>query len=283
MNLVLVHNPKSGSARSASELKDLFKNHGITIDLFIPMNDSFESNLKQHVKKGQIIAAIGGDGTLSAVANVLTGTDAIFAPLSGGTLNHFTKDLGVAQDLDEALKRLAKKKINKIDVASINGTVFINNSSIGLYPSSLNTRERFEDRLGKWPAAVVGSLRALWRYRTYTVSIEGKEFKTPFIFVGNNDYHLDQPDSGGRTRLDRGVLSVYAIKSASRFAVVKLLGHALIGQLNNASEIETWKTNGMTISSKKTQLRVSRDGELEKLETPLHYKIIAGKLRIIGS
>lgn len=283
MNIILIYNPRSGSALSQKALRDKCEQQGITIDAFIEMSDRLEKDLRPYLDKKCIIAAIGGDGTLSGVADLLVNTPTIFAPLPGGTLNHFTKDLGIAQDVDEALAGLAAGKVHAIDVGMINKKVFLNNSSIGLYPSSLQTREKIEERLGKWLAAIVGSMQALWRYRSYDVAVNDEHFKTPFIFVGNNDYHLGEPGKDGRKKLDKGILSVYAVTSASRWNLIKILAHALIGRLHTVDDIKTWKTTSLTIHTKRSEIKVSRDGELEYIRTPLKYQVAARKLNVIYS
>lgn len=285
MKVVVVYNPHSGSALPARELKRRFKHAGMHVEKLIDITKDFQQQLKPwQAQKKVVVAAIGGDGTLSSVAGVLAGSPAVFAPLPGGTLNHFTKDLGIPQDLDEALAGLAGAKIRKIDVASVNNRIFVNNSSIGLYPSTLSMRERLENgAASKWPAAVIATFKALVRYRTYTVTISGETFKTPFLFVGNNDYHLDDPVSGGRTRLDKGLLSVYTVASASRLSLLRILGMALIGQLNTSDEVKLWKTTELEIHTKKHSIKVACDGELETLTTPLRYVAKPQSLNTIGS
>lgn len=281
MNIVLVYNAHSGSALSASALQQKCVEHNLTINKMIKLEDGYEKELRPYIKKDQIIAVVGGDGSISSVANQIIGTDVLFAPIPGGTLNHFTKDIGIAQDVDEALARLSAKKVIKIDAAKVNDRIFLNNSSIGLYPTSLQARGYFENHLGKWPAAVIGSLRALVRYHTYDITISGQEVKTPFVFIGNNEYHLDE--GGSRTAVDKGILSIYTIEAASRLQLVKLLAWAIIGKLTDAPGVKAWSAKSVTIKSDRKTLHVSRDGELEHLETPLTYEILPAALRIIGS
>lgn len=284
MKTVVVYNSKSGSALPLKELEALFTQAAIETEAFIDITKGLASLSRWRDQKDITIAAVGGDGTLSSVAAELLDTTNLFAPLPGGTLNHFTKDLGVPQDLSEAIANLTRSTPRKIDVATVNGTVFLNNSSIGLYPSSLQTRQQLEkSRLSKWPAAIAASFKALFRYRSLTVTIQGETFKTPFLFIGNNDYHLDEPTGEGRDRLNEKILSVYAVASASRWGLVKILGRALVGKLETADEVKIWKTSHLTIHTKKKSLNVSRDGELEKTATPLEYEIIAGGLNVIGS
>lgn len=283
MNVTLVYNSKSGKGFSAEELRARFKKHGITIDRMLRFSDEIKAELQTYSKSGGIIAVVGGDGTMSSVANVIAGNKATMMPLPGGTLNHFTKDLGISQDLDEALSQAVKSRPKRIDVARVNGKIFLNNSSIGLYPFAVHVRSHFEDVLGKWPAAAIGSLRALLRYRLYSVTIDSETIKTPFIFVGNNDYHLESLNSAGRRKLTGGVLSVYVLKTQSVWQLFKVLLQFMVGRLKYSPDAKIWQTKRLTIQSKGAKIRVTRDGEQEKLTTPLEYIIEPESLIVIGS
>ncbi|MDN5274395.1 MAG: uncharacterized protein JWP06_296 [Candidatus Saccharibacteria bacterium] len=281
MKVVVVYNPKSGGGLTRSELRALFNKYDLTIDTFVPIDDKMSRKLAPFIKKKATIVAVGGDGTLSGVAGLIAGTPAVFAPLPGGTLNHFTKDLGISQDIEEAVARLSHAKIQEIDVARVNGTVFINNSSIGLYPSSLRMRDRFEQYLGKWLAALISSIRTLVRFRTYNVTIGDETFRTPFVFVGNNIYSLEGLGGVTRNRLNKGVLSVFIARTSSRLVLFKIVLFALIGQMHLLDEFDERKTTRLSIVSKRKRLSVSRDGEVMHLKPPLTYEIQAGVLRIL--
>lgn len=284
MKAIVVYNPKSGSAVSASELSQRFKRAGIHIEKLIDITKGLKQLEPWQDQTDTVIAAVGGDGTISGVAGALMNHRAIFAPLPGGTLNHFTKDLGIPQDLDEALAGLPDASSRRVDIATVNNVTFINNSSIGIYPSTLQMREQLEDSvISKWPAAVIAAIKALIRYRTYTVTIGNETFKTPFLFVGNNDYHFEDPGANGRNRLDEGVLSVYTVTSASRLSLIKLIGKVLIGRPGVTDELKIWKTKELKIHARKHSIRVARDGELMRLQTPLHYVSAPKSLIVIGS
>lgn len=279
MNLVVVYNPKSGSAPSASQLKNIFETHEHSIEKIITLDDSLAKKLKPFINAKATIVAVGGDGTLSAVAGCLAGTKATFVPIAGGTLNHFVKDLGAKQNLEEVAKHLAHSRVHSIDVAQINDAVFINNSSIGLYPSSLRVRSKLEDTLGKWPAAVFASFSALIRFRTYIVTINKKTVITPFIFVGNNTYRIDNIGGVERTALNKGVLSVFVAKTASRWTLLKIALLAIVGKAHMLHEFDVYETTSLTIKAKHS-LAVSRDGEVERFSSPIQYKIRPAALQV---
>lgn len=279
MKVVLVYNPRSGSHVSLRELRQLFADAAIEISDHVKIGQGFEASLKRHLKKDVIIAAVGGDGTLSNIANLIKDTEAILMPIPGGTLNHFTKDLSIPQSIPDALQYFKHAQKTKVDIAQIEDKVFINNSSIGVYSDSLFEREVHEKQLGKWPAMIIATVKALIRYRTYKVSIDGKEYSTPLIFIGNNKYTLHGV-TFQRSTLTGGSLSVYIVRGKSRLNLFLAFMSLLRGQKNVPKKLKFFTAKEVIISAKRT-LRVSRDGEYEKLPSPLRYKMHALSLNIL--
>src|SRR5476649_731552 len=98
------------------------------------------------------VVAGGGDGTINAVASVLAGSSVALGVLPLGTLNHFAKDLNIPLDLDQAIATIARGTTAQVDVGDVNGRIFVNNSSLGLYPHIVRARDQQQRRLGrgKW-------------------------------------------------------------------------------------------------------------------------------------
>ena len=278
MNVIVVYNGKSGSALPASELKELFEHNTIVVDKMIDITRD-ANMIKEYAKKDTVIAAVGGDGTISSVAEIVKGTEAILAPLPGGTLNHFTKDSGIDQDLGQAIRNLQLNRKKIVDIAQVNDIIFINNSSIGLYPTSVREREQLQQSFGKWPSAAIASVKAFAKFKHYSVTINGKEYQTPFVFVGNNLYDL--ANAASRTSLDSGTLCVHMIASNKRSSLLKIVCYALIGMIHASDDLLSFQTQQVTIHSKKAFIRVSRDGETSKQQTPLVYKSLPKALTIV--
>lgn len=280
MNAVVVYNSRSGSAVTLSELKRLFTRANIDVSEYIAIATDIHSALQPYIKKKDIvIVGIGGDGTLRSIAAELVGSQCVFAPLPGGTLNHFTKDLGIEQSLANAISRLPHARITRIDTVSVNGILFLNNSSIGLYPSTLSDRTRLQRYIGKWPAALVASVRAIVRFTLYDVSIAGESFQTPFVFIGNNNYDIDALMS--RTSLDQGVMSIYSVASSRRWVLFKILFFGLIHKRDITKELKFHTTDDVSIVVRKKHVRVSYDGEHSRMTPPLRYKVRARSLRVL--
>src|SRR6185503_11143696 len=82
----------------------------------------------------EVVVAAGGDGTVSAVASCVKGSGATMGVLPMGTLNHFARDLGIPPKLEDAIAVLARGLRVAVDLGEVNGRVFVNNASLGVYP-----------------------------------------------------------------------------------------------------------------------------------------------------
>jgi len=233
------------------------------------------------------IAAGGGDGTINAVASVLAETGRTLGVLPLGTLNHFAKDLGIPLDLEQAAEVLVDGTVSRIDLGEVNGRIFVNNSSLGLYPSIVHNREDLQERLeyGKWPAFVWASLAVLRRYSFLEarLRVDGHELvrHTPFIFVGNNRYRIEGFNIGARTNLDSGWLWLYTTREIGRLGLLKFGLRALLGSLRKDKDFDMLRTKEIVIDTRHSRLRVATDGEVAIMQTPLHYRIRPGVLRVM--
>ena len=237
----------------------------------------------------RVVVGAGGDGTLNRVASALreAASEAALGVLPLGTLNHFAKDLGIPLELDAACAVIAGGRVTEVDTAEVNGRLFLNNSSIGLYPDIVHERERQQARLGrgKWPAFAWATLAALRRFPFLTVSLrvdgEPRERRTAFVFIGNNDYGMQGVDIGARPCLDSGRLCVYLAQHAGRWGLLRFAIAALFGRLQQARGLECLVTRELRIDTRHARMRVSTDGEVEELDTPLHYRTRPLSLRVL--
>ena len=115
------------------------------------------------------------------------------------------------------------------------------------------------------------------------IEVDGKSFlrKTPFVFVGNNEYEMDLYNIGRRVALDEGELSVYFLHRGGRWGVVLLLYHTLLGQLRQWKDFEEVNTAEITIQTRRKKLHVALDGEVRTMNTPLVYKTRPAALRVL--
>lgn len=271
-----------------NRLLEIFAAAGATADVVIASSPEELETLAKAASDDvcDLVVAGGGDGTVNAVASAVVDTDKHFGVLPLGTLNHFAKDLQLPLDFEEAALNLLTGSPVAVDVGEVNGRIFLNNSSLGLYPTIVREREKHQ-RLGKgkWPAFVWAALTALRRYPFVDVrlSVDDKVLarRTPFVFVGNNEYVMERLDIGSRERLDAGVLSIYITNRMGRFGLVRLAIRALFGRLRNEKDFLALKAREITISPRSHRARVAFDGEVDILKTPLEYRIRPRALTVI--
>jgi YegS/Rv2252/BmrU family lipid kinase len=286
----VIINAGSGSVSDdrADEITQLFGNAGIDARVHLVTNGDDLSDVARQAADGasDLIVAAGGDGTISTVASALVGSSKSLGVIPLGTLNNFSKDLGLPQDVPGAIDVIVADHTQTIDVGQVNGRYFINNSSIGLYPRIVRQREK-EQRLGKgkWWAAAWAALRAIrispfLRVRLMT---ENRQFnrKTTFVFIGNNAYEMDLYNIGRRSRLDGGTLSVYLLRGGGRWGVVIMVIRTFLGLLRQTKDFEELETQELTIEMRRSKVLVATDGEVSMMDAPLKYKIEPGALKVV--
>jgi diacylglycerol kinase family enzyme len=232
------------------------------------------------------VVAGGGDGTINAVASQVVGTDKALGILPLGTLNHFAKDLKIPQDLEAAARNIVEGRIMKVDVGEVNGRYFLNNSSLGIYPGIVAKREQQQKRgRGKWLALLSAALRMVHRYPVLFVRLttDTAELarRTAIVFVGNNEYELEGLGMGARTCLDKGQLHVYVMRDTGVWGLLRLFFSAVFRKLDQVKEFDAMCTGELWVDGRRKRLWVALDGEVQKMELPLHYKTNPAALRVI--
>ena len=283
----VIVNPHSGSSRKPEEIERLFRDAGAEAD--VRPAEGNPADLARDIAREAppLIVAAGGDGTVSAVASALVGTSIPLAVLPVGTLNHFARDIGVPEDPATAVRIALGGKTRAIDVGEVNGRVFVNNASVGLYPAIVHRREKQQRRLGrsKWQA-MLWAIHAVLRSHPFldlTLTIGGVEHhrRTAFVFIGNNIYQMEGFMVGLRERLDAGTLSVYLTHRGGRLGLVLLAVRALFGKLLGAKGFEAAAVSHLRIDSRHTRLLVATDGEVDALDLPLVFRIRPRALQVL--
>jgi diacylglycerol kinase family enzyme len=270
-------------------LREAFAAAGVDADIRPTEPDKLSEALKEAAKAPGLDAVVagGGDGTLSCAAGHLAGTGRPLGILPLGTLNHLARDAGIPAGLEEAAAIIAAGHVREIDLAEVNGRVFVNNSSVGLYPDMVRLREAEQERKGrsKRLAMLSASLTILRHFRRHRlwISAEGLEapIHTPLLFVGNNRYEVNLFALGKRETLDAGELCLYAIRARSRAGLVWAGIRGIFGKLDQQRDFVTAYVAEAEVSSGRDSLTVSADGETVRMETPLRYRILPKALKLI--
>jgi diacylglycerol kinase family enzyme len=296
---VLLNSDSGAAARLDAEearrrIVAAFAQHGIAVELAVVPGRALRRAVRRGLKHGTshgpvgAIVAAGGDGTINALAQELAGTGVALGILPLGTVNHFARDLGLPVNLAEAVAVVAHGHTVDVDVAEVNGQVFVNNSSIGLYPEMVRDRERQRRRTRrrKLVAMALAALRVLRHPRVRHLQIETdgqvQPRKVPFVFVGNNVYGTDLFSLARRATLRGGQLCLYTAGSRGFLGLVRLLFRAALGRLDETDDVERRCLDELVIRSRRHRLKVSLDGEVVVMHQPLHYRIRPHALRVLA-
>ena len=250
----LVINPRSGKGRpDVSELRAEAERLGIATHILAPEDDPAEL---ARAADGPLGVA-GGDGSLAAVAEVAVERDVPFVVVPFGTRNHFARDLGLDRNDPVAALSAFSGREERIDVGRVNGRLFLNNVSLGLYA-------RLVHREGGDTLAELKALGLLLRRpRGLGVSIDGTRVHARVVVISNNRYELDLFSVGERERLDEGLLHCY-------------VAHGWLPR--------TWEEQAgerFVVDARASRMRAAVDGEPEELETPLRFEIEPRALRVL--
>ena len=292
MDVAVILNPASGSAgRDATpeRIVELFAAEGRTATvLSAGPGRTVADQARAAVEAGcRVAVAAGGDGTVNAVATAVLAGDTLLGVLPMGTLNHFAKDLGLPLELAEAVHVAAQGTVRRVDVGQVNGRVFLNNSSIGVYPWVVELRRRWESTgLGKWVAALWASLVVLRRRPFMGVRIRTADDTlvrlTPFVFVGNNEYRMVGLQAASRESLTGGRLALCVMHASLRRSLLVLAWKVLWRGVDQVRELEVFLVTEATVETRRPRLQVSLDGEVAVLASPLEYRILPLALSVMG-
>ena len=286
----VVFNGRAGGGQSqAEELRHAFAEAGVNAELLTPAPGEDLRRMAGELLEDRpaVLVAAGGDGTVSSIADAVRGTDTALGIVPAGTLNHFARDLGLPLDPAGAARVIAAGRSARVDVGEVNGSVFVNNASLGIYPKIVRERTQQQRRFGrsKRTAMLWATLAALQRSPLLDLRLELEggvhDCRSPFVFVGNNDYVLEGFDIGKRERLDGGVLNIYTTRRCSTGGLIGLALRALVGRLRQADDFVESAARTLRVRSRRPRILVAVDGELRLMETPLEFRSRPRSLRVL--
>ncbi len=288
--IVVITNKTAGTEDGdrVAIITEAFEGSGVTPRIVEAEGPDLTTAARDAIASGAIIVvAAGGDGTVNAVAAAVIESDRILGVLAMGTLNHFAKDAGIPLELSDAARLIVAGEASLVDVATVNDRIFLNNSSIGMYPLMVRDRDKQRSRLArtKWWAMVRSSLALFRRFPTFTVGItaDGRtsRCRTPAVLLGNNVYEFSPRGLGTRDVLDAGRLGLYVVRSRTPWSAFVLFVNALFRRLDADGLCDVSTVQAVTLEPQVASLDVSLDGEVLAMDTPLTYTIRPGALRLI--
>jgi diacylglycerol kinase family enzyme len=268
-SIVAFVNQRSGGQASSDTFGELLDELQITVRAIEP--DSFDDALREEISAGtDVVAVLGGDGTVRSAAAVLAGSSTALLAMPGGTRNHFAKIVGTA-DVDAVRLAITSGHDIPVPLGEINGAYFCNTAAIGWYPDMVRTRERLRTRVPR-PLAAVGALAVhIPRLRHFDATLDGTSHKVWLVWAGNGRFGMDLAGLNERRGLSEGVLDVRLALADRRFSRLRLLTDLLRGRLDESDQLEQFVTKEpVTLRLTNRWVTVAVDAEVTRITPPVH-------------
>ena len=285
---ILFLNPRAGtfSTGDESSLRTLAAESGLRVldirpelDIRRAVRDALDAGMRSFL-------VAGGDGSVHHVAQALVNTEGVLGVVPVGSVNHLARDLEVPiGDWRAAFEIALKGEVRQIDVGRVNGRYFINSIMLGLYPSISEFRERFRSVNNRWAAYFKAARLALRHFPHVTLVVEHdgrvETFRTQMFVVAVNAYDLSQVGIvAPKTTLHDGRLSIYSLSFMSRTQFMRAAAKYFRGKIGDVPGFRSIRTAQLRVDTAKRRLRVSIDGELVVMQTPLQIAAVPSSLLV---
>jgi diacylglycerol kinase family enzyme len=284
MRGVLIINPKSGDGKAERfDLSGEARKRSIEPLLLRPGDDLCGLARRAVSSGAEVIGMAGGDGSQALVAAVAMQHDVALVCVPAGTRNHFALDLGLDRDdVVGALDAFTDGIERRIDLASVNERIFVNNASLGVYARVVQLDAYRDAKLRTWKRM----LPELLGQDSPPVKLE---FAAPrardwsdaaLVIVSNNPYQLRRLGGAGtRPHLDTGRLGIFAARMRGAGAVARLVTLGTVGQQRRFGGVLQWASLEFEVRSS-APVAVGLDGESLVLAPPLRFVSLPGALRV---
>jgi undecaprenyl-diphosphatase len=275
--LVLVANPRSGDPGidPADEIAEALPSATVLRtaegeDLEDLLETALAAADSRSNGAARAIGVAGGDGTVAAAAAVASRYGLPLVVVPTGTLNHFARDVGV-YDLQEAVDATQTGEAVAVDlgVVKIHGggqvphtRYFLNTASLGGYSDLVRLREKWERRLGKWPAFAAALVTSLRHAQPLRVKLDGKEQTLWILFVGNGPYHPRGMVPAWRPQLDSGLLDIRYIRADRRFSRARAIIALMLGAMEHTRTYVRRVAPSLEVELIGDHVSLATDGEI---------------------
>lgn len=271
--VVLVVNPRSGSGTGARVIDEVREALPRTEIVELGEDDDVEKVMRAAAERAEVIAVAGGDGTVSAAASVAVETKIPLAVFPGGTFNHFAKDIG-CDTVAKTVGAIQRGDVSCVDLVCLNeDDLVLNTASIGAYPTFVQTREKYEHRIGKPLAGIYAMFHTLRHDQPVRIRYDNKSLQTSLFFLGNSTYLPSGFAPSVRTRMDDGLLDVRILETGKRFARLRILVGLALGRLERSPLYHEMRVPEFAFTTVDGPTTLAHDGEIGAEYTEASFSV----------
>lgn len=241
------------------------------------------------------VIAVGGDGSLNAVAQAAHSAGCPMGVIPYGTFNYFARTHGIPTDPVAAARMLLDARPLPVQVAAVNDRLFLVNASLGIYPELLQDRETYKARFGRsrWVAFVAACATLLRAQRRLQLHIEMgetvRDVQTLTLFVGNNRLQLQQLGADPADTVPgtpgHGSMAALMLRPIGTLSMVGLMLHGAMGRLGEAAGVEGFEFQHMVVKPTLVpgwqEVVVAFDGEVARMRAPIDFRVLDKPLYLL--
>jgi diacylglycerol kinase family enzyme len=249
----------------------------------------------QAVRNRTAVVAVGGDGSLNAVAQAAHAAGCPMGVIPYGTFNYFARTHGIPTEPAAAMRTLLDAQPQAVQVAAINDRVFLVNASLGIYPELLQDRETYKARFGRsrWVAFVAACATLLRAQRRLRLHIEMgntvRDVQTLTLFVGNNRLQLQQfgadPEDTVAGTPGHGSMAALMLRPIGTLSMFGLMLRGAMGRLGEAAGVESFEFQHMVVRPRllpgHPEVVVAFDGEVARMRAPIDFRVLDKPLYLL--
>ena len=280
---VLIMNLKSGGGKAEKfKLVDECRARGIEPVVLKPGNDLLQLARDAIDRGADVVGMAGGDGSQALVASIAAERGVPMVVIPAGTRNHFALDIGLDRDdVVGALDAYGEAREQTIDLADVNGRIFVNNVSLGLYATIVQSPEyrdaKRETTLAALPE-MLGPDAEPFDLR-FTTPDGVKHEGAHVIQVSNGPYGTTTGGITSRPRMDTGQLGVFSLVVPDAVAATRAIAALTTATPALYEGYLSWETAVFEVDSA-APIAVGLDGESLEMDPPLVFTSRPGVLRL---
>lgn len=232
------------------------------------------------------VFAVGGDGTISGIADGLAHTGIPMGVIPTGTVNTLARDLEIPLNLDEALDLLSgHHAIKAIDAIQVEDRFYVLNISTGVSSLTMRHTERYEKRRFGSAAYIWKGARWLFGFQPerFTVVVDGRrtQAQASEVVIANSGLIGMPPFRwGAHVRLDDGRLDVCIVRARNAPDYLRLAWHILLGRQKRDPDVRYLSAEHSITIDANQPLPVQGDGEMIG-QTSVEVRVVPGALRVV--
>lgn len=288
----IVFNTRSAGGQAAG-LRECIETEltqaGLRLQWFLPQRSALlDACCEAAVAGGELVIAVGGDGTVRSVAQAARAAGKPMAIVPTGTYNYVARHLGIPPEPADACRLVIDGNVRGVACGDLNGKLFFNHAAFGLYTRIIAARERHTALLGRSRVtAVLSGLATLFnRYPVLSLDMtldgETRRGRASAVFFAANPLLLASIDTEFAQRCGDSVLGLVIMQRQKRRSVLMAAVRAVFGRLAHAPDFDlvTVHSARVDVERRRRRLRVSIDGEIIKCPLPLEIHYQADALQI---